>query len=158
MIGRIHHNAEDIFTYYSTLAKEKSLPTLDDLLRQAEALVDRYSSFTAYDQAISLSETNSSSAEYRIPTGSQWNTLGTLPLPHHNTSSLKSDASKCHEEEEGFDGDRVLANSIMFMLEYGWLTELSHAVPEGDIGRVYQIFMVRILLSMIYAFSTNTAL
>ncbi len=39
MIGRIHHNAEDIFTYYSTLAKEKSLPTLDDLLRQAEALV-----------------------------------------------------------------------------------------------------------------------
>ncbi len=142
---RTDNKCEDIFQFYSDLSEKKSLPTLEELLVQAETLIDRYSSFTAYDQALSLAETKLSSEQFPIPLGSEWSTISAPASGSHlnqPSSSTKPEASKYHEEEVTFDGDRVLANSIMFMLEYGWLTELSHAVPEGDIGRVYQIFLV----------------
>lgn len=49
---------------------------------------------------------------------------------------------KTHVESPGFDGDRVLANSILFLQDAGWWIEASYAVPEGDIGRVYKIVKV----------------
>lgn len=52
---------------------------------------------------------------------------------------------KGHEEKKNFDGDRVLANSILFMREFGWWVEMAYAVPEGDIGRAYEIMKVRSL-------------
>lgn len=48
-----------------------------------------------------------------------------------------------HIEKAGFTGDRVLANSILFKLEYSWWIEASYAIPEGDIGRVWEIMKVR---------------
>ncbi|KIJ89643.1 hypothetical protein K443DRAFT_154869, partial [Laccaria amethystina LaAM-08-1] len=41
-----------------------------------------------------------------------------------------------------FDGDRVLANSILFLQDFGWWTEIAYAVPEGDIGRVFEILKI----------------
>ncbi|KAJ7933175.1 hypothetical protein B0H13DRAFT_1856462 [Mycena leptocephala] len=46
---------------------------------------------------------------------------------------------KVHEEIPGFDGDRVLSNAILFLMEYGWWIELNYAIAEGDVGRVFEI-------------------
>jgi hypothetical protein len=48
-------------------------------------------------------------------------------------------------EKAGFDGDRVLANAILFLQDAGWWVEAAYAVPEGDIGRVWEIMKVTCL-------------
>lgn len=50
---------------------------------------------------------------------------------------------KVHQETETFDGDRVLANSILFLQNFGWWIELRYAFPEGDFGWVFEILKVR---------------
>jgi hypothetical protein len=47
-----------------------------------------------------------------------------------------------HKEPPGFDGDRVLSNAILFLMEFGWWIELNYAIPEGDVGRVFEILKV----------------
>jgi hypothetical protein len=47
-----------------------------------------------------------------------------------------------HKEKDGFDGDRVLANAILFVQDAGWWIEAAYAVPEGDIGRIWEIMKV----------------
>jgi hypothetical protein len=43
------------------------------------------------------------------------------------------DLLKIHQEANGkFDGDRVLANSILFLQDFGWWAEIAFAVPEDD--------------------------
>ncbi|KAK7012556.1 hypothetical protein R3P38DRAFT_3324130 [Favolaschia claudopus] len=60
-------------------------------------------------------------------------------------ASVKSKkVAETHAEEENFDGDRVLSNSILFMMEFGWWVELNYAIAEGDIGRVLEILKVYI--------------
>ncbi|KAF8232602.1 hypothetical protein L208DRAFT_1377576 [Tricholoma matsutake] len=49
---------------------------------------------------------------------------------------------KVHQETDKFDGDRVLANSIFFLQDFGWWIELTYAVPEGGIGRIFEILKV----------------
>ncbi|KAJ7628104.1 hypothetical protein B0H17DRAFT_1218340 [Mycena rosella] len=59
-------------------------------------------------------------------------TAPTVAVPTDN-------APKVHQEHPGFTGDRVLRNSQIFMLEFGWWIEMAWAVPEGDIGRVWEM-------------------
>ncbi|KAK7006681.1 hypothetical protein R3P38DRAFT_2555300 [Favolaschia claudopus] len=59
----------------------------------------------------------------------------TSPLPNKNEP-------KTHVEEINFDGDRVLSNSILFIMEFGWWVELNYAIPEGDVGRVLEILKI----------------
>ncbi|KAJ6530369.1 hypothetical protein DFH09DRAFT_867569, partial [Mycena vulgaris] len=49
---------------------------------------------------------------------------------------------KIHKEPPGFDGDRVLSNAILFLMEFGWWIELNYAIPEGDVGRVFEILKI----------------
>jgi hypothetical protein len=49
------------------------------------------------------------------------------------------DGPKSHKEKEDFDGDQLLSNSILFLMEFGWWIELNYAIPEGDVGRVFEI-------------------
>ncbi|KAJ6506055.1 hypothetical protein DFH09DRAFT_1438577 [Mycena vulgaris] len=62
------------------------------------------------------------------------------------------DGSKVHTELPGFDGDRVVSNAILFLMEFGWWIELNYAVPEGDIGRVLEILKIYIF---VFAGSSN---
>jgi hypothetical protein len=71
-----------------------------------------------------------------VPNGNEW-----IP-PSSSTSTPSENVPTAHIEAEGFDGDRVLANSILFMLEYGWWLEAAYAIPEGDIGRFWEIMKV----------------
>jgi hypothetical protein len=60
------------------------------------------------------------------------------------------DGPKFHKEKEGFNGDRVLSNSILFLMEFGWWIELNYAIPEGDVGRVFEILKVLIRVTLFF--------
>ncbi|KAF8168605.1 hypothetical protein K438DRAFT_2064437 [Mycena galopus ATCC 62051] len=66
----------------------------------------------------------------------------TEPNEVPSKSTADKDGPKIHEELPGFDGDRVLSNSILFLMEFGWWIELNYAIPEGDVGRVLEILKV----------------
>jgi hypothetical protein len=57
-------------------------------------------------------------------------------------SKVADDTPKVHQEKEGFTGDRVLRNSQIFMQDFGWWIEFCHSVPEGNIGRAFEIMKV----------------
>jgi hypothetical protein len=65
------------------------------------------------------------------------------PPPRLPGQNAVRDEPQIHTEDPEFDGDRVLSNSILFIMEFSWWIELNCAVPEGDIGRVLEIFKVR---------------
>ncbi|THU84698.1 hypothetical protein K435DRAFT_573488, partial [Dendrothele bispora CBS 962.96] len=44
-----------------------------------------------------------------------------------------------------FTGDRVLANTILFKSEFVLWLEMAYAIPEGDIGRAFEILKVWII-------------
>lgn len=47
-----------------------------------------------------------------------------------------------HVEDPDFSGDRSLANEALFLQDMGWWVIAAHAVPEGEIGRVWEIMKV----------------
>ncbi|KAJ7936379.1 hypothetical protein B0H13DRAFT_1853442 [Mycena leptocephala] len=52
---------------------------------------------------------------------------------HAQPKSKDNDGPKFHRETPEFDGDRVLSNAILFLMEFGWWIELNYAIPEGDL-------------------------
>ncbi|KAJ6595092.1 hypothetical protein DFH09DRAFT_1413007 [Mycena vulgaris] len=72
--------------------------------------------------------------------------------PPPKPKSVDDDGPKVHTELPGFDGDRVISNAILFLMEFGWWIELNYAVPEGDIGRVLEILKMYIFM---FAGSSN---
>ncbi|KAJ7920412.1 hypothetical protein B0H13DRAFT_1446442, partial [Mycena leptocephala] len=44
-----------------------------------------------------------------------------------------------------FSGDRALANEVLFLQDMGWWVIAAHAVPEGEIGRVWEIMKIWIM-------------
>jgi hypothetical protein len=64
-------------------------------------------------------------------------------LPTANAKATESkEGPKTHREAPKFDGDRVLGNAILFLMEFGWWIELNYAIPGGDVGRIIEIFKV----------------
>ncbi|KAJ6622557.1 hypothetical protein B0H10DRAFT_2214204 [Mycena sp. CBHHK59/15] len=47
-----------------------------------------------------------------------------------------------HTEAPGFSGDRSLANEVLFLQDMGWWVIAAHAVPDGEIGRVWEIMKI----------------
>ncbi|KAK6987804.1 hypothetical protein R3P38DRAFT_2574293 [Favolaschia claudopus] len=78
---------------------------------------------------------------------------GSDPEPEPSTTSppqtrgrkgKKVKGPTIHVESPDFDGDRVLSNAVLFLMEFSWWTELNYAIPEGDIGRVLEILKIYI--------------
>lgn len=129
-------------------------------------LVDRYATQAAIQASLFEVESTDQDRENRVPAGSPWvtttnNTSSTSTdddeppglvnidepqTPRNRPAPLPSkgaeDAPQVHTERSSFTGDRVLRNSQIFMQDFGWWMEFSHAVPEGDIGRVWEIMKV----------------
>jgi hypothetical protein len=61
-----------------------------------------------------------------------------------NASGKKSKKKKQskHVEASNFSGDRALANEVLFLQDMGWWIIAAHAVPEGEIGRIWEIMKV----------------
>ncbi|PPQ73039.1 LOW QUALITY PROTEIN: hypothetical protein CVT26_014657 [Gymnopilus dilepis] len=137
---RIHlGSTPSLLLYFADLVERNELPTLEFLMEQAAILVNRHASQAAYEQALSSAESINAPAPMRIPFGSGSHVH---PAPDFDAQSAAEPVPNVHEEARNFDGDRVLANSILFLQDFGWWTELAYAVPEGDIGRVFEIMKV----------------
>ena len=141
---RVSYGAKpDLLSHLKSLATKNELPSLDTLIQQAGSLVDRYASQDAYDQALSKAESGDAPETMKISFGPAWTNQSTgstdsAPVPLLPTE----DVPKVHKEANDFDGDRVLANSILFLQDFGWWIEIAYAVSEGDIGRVFEILKV----------------
>ncbi|KAJ7703927.1 hypothetical protein B0H17DRAFT_1193860 [Mycena rosella] len=70
--------------------------------------------------------------------------IPTTPEPKDSNAEAcdAEEGPKVHKEPPGFNGDRVLSNSILFLMEFGWWIELNYAIPEGDVGRVFEIWKI----------------
>ncbi|KAF9033045.1 hypothetical protein BDZ89DRAFT_1012477 [Hymenopellis radicata] len=113
-------NHGDILEYFESQSQaDIDAITVESLMVQARSMVKCYANSTAHQQALSKEDSTSGDDEYRIPAGDPWT--------DHTFA------------REGFDGDQVLANSILYLRDFGWWTEISYAVADGDIGRVYEI-------------------
>ncbi|KAK6992363.1 hypothetical protein R3P38DRAFT_2740578, partial [Favolaschia claudopus] len=143
---RIFFGVDDLQKYLDDLAARKTLPDLPTLIRHAETLADRYASQGAINASLSEEETTDPERVNQIPEMPGLVEIDTEPAtPRARTVPLKEsddDAPKVHKEKSGFTGDRVLRNSQIFMQDFGWWIEFAHAVPEGDIGRVWEIMKI----------------
>ncbi|PPQ87647.1 hypothetical protein CVT25_011485 [Psilocybe cyanescens] len=163
LVFRVFLDAEsNLLSYFTNLANKKELPTLETLVHQAKLLVNCYASQEAYEQALSNDESSNAPAPMSIKVGTPWasenigldndSNLGTrtgiqsdeiLEAPEGRAPPLPTEnVPKVYEEAENFDGDRVLANSILFLQDFGWWTEINYAISEGDIGRTFEIMKI----------------
>ncbi|KAJ6532184.1 hypothetical protein DFH09DRAFT_933468 [Mycena vulgaris] len=140
---RLYYNTDNLYDYIEGLAATNQLPTLESILEDARILCERYTSQAAILRSLSAATSTSSEQGNKVPEGSPWvapfqsataTTSGARP-----TTQTADDAPKIHQELPDFDGDRVLRNSEIFLTDFGWWIEFAHAVPEGDIGRVWEI-------------------
>ncbi|KAJ7719724.1 hypothetical protein B0H16DRAFT_1794341 [Mycena metata] len=158
---RVFFGVEDLHAHIESLATKNELPDLDAILRDAKQLTERYTSQAAILRSLSARTSINPALANKIPKGSPW--VPPVSTPSSNTGeedsdmpgladivegadaarppppSKDSDAPKVHEEKDDFDGDRVLRNSQIFLTDFGWWIEFASAVPEGDIGRVWEI-------------------
>ncbi|KAJ7883176.1 hypothetical protein B0H14DRAFT_3082456 [Mycena olivaceomarginata] len=162
----------DFQAHFDELNSCDALPTLDDLIEHAQVIRIRYASQTAYELSLSNAESQKAPSTFKVPFGEPWVRDHTPPPSRTPASSeipneenidgdeenfdsppqpstgdevpvaASNKGPKTHVEPEDFDGDRVLSNSIIFLQEFGWWIELCYAIPEGDIGRVLEIFKI----------------
>ncbi|KAF9024016.1 hypothetical protein BDZ89DRAFT_936258, partial [Hymenopellis radicata] len=127
--------------HFDKLSTSAALPTLSDLIHEAQVLQKRYGSLNAYERVLSKSDWIHASPDLTIPEGSAWTQPSPSParvpsgIDVPTDSAAKSD--KVHVEELGFDGDRPAANAALFKFEFGLWIEFSYAVSEGDTGRAW---------------------
>jgi hypothetical protein len=143
----------DLLSHFTNLARQDELPSLETLLLQAGILVNRYASQDAHEQALSHAESSEAPAPMKVmfglsfmmqETGSESTPSAQTEIPESDPLALLTeDVPKVHQEADDFDGDRVLANSILFLQDFGWWIEIAYAIPEGDIGRVFEILKAR---------------
>ncbi|KAJ7817448.1 hypothetical protein B0H14DRAFT_2374041 [Mycena olivaceomarginata] len=117
---------QGLFAHSERLASQDKLPTLDNLISEADAPVHRYASDTAFETALSSTRFNKCPERYKFQTA---------------LSVQATDPSDANCE---FTGDQVLANTIAFRRDILLYTELSDAISDGDIGRVCEVLKLLI--------------
>jgi hypothetical protein len=136
--GLDHH--DQIIPHFDELKRLNKLPNFEALLDTADRIRQRYMTLESYEQALCQDSDNVAAVPevLRFPLGE----------PYTPSSIMTGDErggvvdDKVFRESEGFTGDRVLANSILFMWEYSLWIEFAYALPQGDIGRVFEILKV----------------
>ncbi|KDQ08758.1 hypothetical protein BOTBODRAFT_77208, partial [Botryobasidium botryosum FD-172 SS1] len=136
---------DDLEAHFTALKESNALPTLETLELQAALLAKRYSSTRAYHMA--LRGDQAGDPDFIFPEGPAWHAgkgekvekvdeVGKVDVVEN---SNKTEADKTDVK---FSGDRVLANSILFLRDAIWFMEACYAVASGDMGRVYEIMKV----------------
>lgn len=99
------------------------MPTFAWFLAKAECIVDHYMSLEAYEQALSKKANNASPEQLQFPIGEAYiPSITTISptAPTQSTETPKELTLTAHMEEDRFEGDHVLANSILFKTVYSW--------------------------------------
>ncbi|KAJ7716863.1 hypothetical protein B0H16DRAFT_1338536, partial [Mycena metata] len=136
---RIHFETDDLHDYFTGLAAKAELPDLSSLLGDAMLLVDRYATTRITESEPPWVAPKSSNPA--PPDDDDLPGLDDIDTPVIPPKA-PDDAPKFHQEKDGFTGDRVLRNSQIFLQDFGWWIEFARAVPEGDIGRVWNIMKI----------------
>ncbi|KAJ7808146.1 hypothetical protein B0H14DRAFT_2525469 [Mycena olivaceomarginata] len=140
----------NLLGHFDALAAKTELPTLNELLKHASLLRERYASQTAYEQSLDKAEQDDAEPRTKFPVDKPAvdapSTMEQNEVPPETKAD--EDGPKFHKEKDGFDGDRVLSNSILFLMEFSWWIELNYAIPEGDVGRVFEILKVLIRVTL----------
>ncbi|KDQ12642.1 hypothetical protein BOTBODRAFT_93829, partial [Botryobasidium botryosum FD-172 SS1] len=123
----IFFGTNDIVLYFAERQASGTLPTFEEFEANAHVLVARYSSTEAYEQALESGPVSGTDMDF--PVGPVW-----------PAESGRGDGDGDGANE--FTGDRVLANSILFMRDAIWFNEVCYAVAHGDIGRVLEVLKV----------------
>ncbi|KAF8174176.1 hypothetical protein K438DRAFT_1610046, partial [Mycena galopus ATCC 62051] len=114
--------------HFARLQSQNKLPLLDELISVADLLVHRFASDRGFETALSLSAFNKAPDQYKFKAGEP-------NISFETTSSSTTTQT---------DGDRVLANTIVFRRDFLMYMELSDAILEGDIGRVCEVLKLLI--------------
>ncbi|KAJ7025244.1 hypothetical protein C8F04DRAFT_921804, partial [Mycena alexandri] len=133
----------DLLEHVDELAAHDALPTLEDLLGHARVLRECYATQGAYERSLDKSEHDDASQTENFPEGLTW-TPPCAPEALIIEPDKPLNGPQPHKEPPGFDGDRVLSNSIIFLREFGWWIEMNYAIPEGDVGRLLEIMKINI--------------
>ncbi|KAF8147015.1 hypothetical protein K438DRAFT_1525181, partial [Mycena galopus ATCC 62051] len=138
---RVYFGADDIVNHFEK--PTTNIPSIDSLWTSARILVCRYSSQQVYNLALSKNLSDSAAESMQVPCGSPW----TPPVEPSQSASegktkKKKKANIKHVEEVDFTGDQVLVNEILFLQDMGWWNIAARAVPDGEIGRVWEIMKI----------------
>jgi hypothetical protein len=136
----LFYETDDLENYFAGLETAGQLPDLDTMLDDATTLADRYTSQAAIQNSMRTAEATSPKNPNRVPVGSPWTARGSSDSAADTNSADIPPTS--HKKNPGFTGDRVLRNSEIFLLDFGWWIEMAWSVCEGDIDRVWEIRQV----------------
>jgi len=137
---------DSIFSHFTHLAEQNLLPEIEDLLKAAGKLHRAFSSTHAIYLALDDTALDSEWSE-TVPLGSTWIPRPIIPSSVTDTAVNPATSKKPRKKKEKPvtrhpNGDRVLANSITFMRDALMSREISYAIADGDVGRVYEILKV----------------
>ncbi|KAF8958799.1 hypothetical protein BDZ97DRAFT_1940816 [Flammula alnicola] len=123
---RLSFGTDDLLSYFKDRSLRKNLPTLEDLQVHARKLYRSYTSLRGQDKAI-YGGRLMNGADSIVPQGTKSaRDIPGLPTP----ANLK------------FMGDQVLGQSISFMRDAMFAREMTLAIADGDVGRVWEIIKV----------------
>ncbi|KAJ7686436.1 hypothetical protein B0H14DRAFT_3674367 [Mycena olivaceomarginata] len=150
LVCTIFFGTEDLLPYFQNLSKTNKVPTLNILLENSALLTDRYVSQAATQHSLSASEATSNEYNNQVPQGTPWTGLArsaavSEPPPGAELDDLP-DLVEIQERIMESQKRQILRNSQIFMMDMGWWVEMAHAVPEGDIGRVWEILKSTVFL------------
>ena len=118
-----------------------------------------YAFQNAYEQALSRTHSLNAPADMKVPAGTHWSPPVLSSSYRGNELAAKVDPPNrekpSHVEADNFDGDQVLANSVLFLEDFGWWIEAAYVIPEGDMGRVNEILKVFLVIA-VYSFGQLT--
>ncbi|KAI0040280.1 hypothetical protein FA95DRAFT_1611919 [Auriscalpium vulgare] len=148
---RIHYECEDIFEEFERRAAEDNLPSLAKLKMVAEHLHRTYSSLRAYHSALRPHDPND---QYAVPLGDPWLKPAWMAAADADSqpagaSSRKQPSAKGRAKKKTADedpdapeavlGDEALAQTSQFMFDTLMSRNVSEAVPNSDIGRIWEV-------------------
>jgi hypothetical protein len=137
-----------LFKYFEDLAVSGNLPEIEVLEVSARKLHRAYSSSRGIYRALYNTDGTNEWAQ-TVPLGIPWTppTVIESSLELSTDSQKKSKGKQLGKEKDPEigrhpQGDRVLANSVAFMRDAMMSREMSYAIAEGDVGRVYEVMKV----------------
>ncbi|KAF7966047.1 hypothetical protein HWV62_40274 [Athelia sp. TMB] len=141
----------DIFEYFSRLETDGTLPSFEELEEMARKLHRGYSSFRAATRAM-YGTTGSNQWSKIVPMGSPWTPADMevssegVGITINQSSCGKTSKTPLTSTSDPFRGDRVLARTILLIIELLLCIEMAYAVADGDAGHVYEVMKVMLFL------------
>ncbi|THU94231.1 hypothetical protein K435DRAFT_860767 [Dendrothele bispora CBS 962.96] len=133
---RIVLGVDELQSYFKELSKKNELLTLEFLLSQGSILVQRYASIGGYERVLSFRRYSElREKELQVKSGTPWDSLS---VSNHLEEQMNHGVPGNSMDSEVFDGDRSLANSILFKMQFGSWLLLEYAIKDGDVGTVMQ--------------------